>query len=314
MLIDAHAHVFTRIQGQVRAGPTRSMRYGRVAIGAEQVQALPPVCDQTAHTVEMLLANLNWAGVDQAVLLQGPYYGECNAYVAKAVRKFSDRLVGAAYFDPWGGDDSDSLERLFFTGAFRALKLEFSEPTGLSGLHPGARLDDEHVSWLWDELERRQVTLVIDMGGVGSHSYQTRALRNIAEQHPNLKIVVPHLAQPNPQVEADPHLKSQWYEQIKLGSLPNVWFDTASLPAYVAHQEDFPFPSAEKYLRMAVDCIGADKIMWGTDVPGLLVFATYKQLAHLVVMHTQFLPQTDQEKVLSGNARLVYGIGGAAGV
>jgi len=162
------------------------------------------------------------------------------------------------------------------------------------------------VAWLWDELAQRRWVLVLDLGAVGSRSYQTGAVRAIAEAHPDLKIVIAHLAQPTPAAEADPRLWCLWLEQIELGQLPNVWFDMASLPAYLSN-EGYPFPSAERYLRLAVDRIGPARVMWGSDLPGLLAHATYLQLVKLARLHTQFLSPHEQAMVLGGNASQVYG-------
>ncbi len=257
-----------------------------------------------------MLANLDWAGVDRAVLLQGPFYGECNGYVSEALQRFGYRLVGAAYFDPWMEDSRSTFDELFETGGsearFGALKLECSVPTGLCGIHPQARLDAVDLVWLWQELERRELVLVLDLGGVGSRSYQTAAVRVIAERHPQLKVVVAHLGQPSPAAEADPDLWRQWQEQIDLGRLPNVWFDCASLIAYV-QEERYPFPTVERYLRAAIGRIGAHKVMWGSDQPGTLVHATYRQYIELAKLHTRFLSQKEQASVLGENALELFG-------
>ena len=100
MIVDAHSHIFPRIHGLNAAGPTRAIGFGRAFIGDSEVQVTPPLGDGLAHSPEQVLANLDWAGVERAVLLQGPFYGECNPYVLDALEKYSDRLVGAAYFDP----------------------------------------------------------------------------------------------------------------------------------------------------------------------------------------------------------------------
>lgn len=305
MIVDAHAHIFPRVQGQIAAGPTRGIGYGRVAIGGEQIQIVPPLCESTIHTPEMLLAHMSWAGVDKAALLQGPFYGECNEYVADAVKAHSDHLIGMAYFDPWDARSLDNFELVCSINAFIGVKLECSEATGLCGIHHGAKLDDAHIAWLWNELERRGMVLVIDLGAVGSVSYQTEAMRAIATRHPDLKIVITHLGQPNPGVEADEARWRLWQDQIGLGLLPNVYFDTASLPAYVA-KEGYPFPGAARYLRVAIDRIGPSKVMWGTDVPALLAYATYPQLLEAARRHLEFLPDSERAMVLGGNAGLVY--------
>ena len=110
MIIDAHAHIFPGVRGATGRGPTRGPGYGRIAVGDEETQLLPPYNEKTVFTPEMLIANMDWAGVDKAVLLQGPFYGECNSYVLEALNRYPDRLVGAAYFDPWETNNRQEFE------------------------------------------------------------------------------------------------------------------------------------------------------------------------------------------------------------
>lgn len=70
MLIDVHAHIFPEIQGLVAGGTTRGLGYGHVAVGDKEIQMMPPLNERTESTHEMLIANMDWAGVDKAVLLQ----------------------------------------------------------------------------------------------------------------------------------------------------------------------------------------------------------------------------------------------------
>lgn len=306
MIIDAHVHIFPRVEGLTVVGPTKGLGYGRVAVGDEQIQIIPPLCEHTLHTAEMLLAHMNWTGVNRAVLLQGPFYGECNEYAAGAVRAYPDRLIGIAYFDPWDEHSQQNLKCILSAGSFSGVKVEFSEATGLAGIHAGVKLDDANISWVWGELERKGMVLVIDLGAVGSTSYQTEAVHSIATAHPNLPIVIAHLAQPNPVVEADKAKWRSWEEQINLGLLHNVFFDTASLPAYVA-SEGYPFRSVSRYLRIAIDKIGPGKVMWGTDVPVLFAHATYPQLLQAARRHLEFLSLLEREMVLGRNAEQIYG-------
>jgi predicted TIM-barrel fold metal-dependent hydrolase len=305
MIIDAHAHIFTAIQGQNAAGPTRGVGYGRVAIGNQMIQLWPPFCAETAFTVEMLIAHMDWAGIDRAVLLQGPFYGECNQVVLDALARYPDRLTGMAYFDPWRPNSRNRWAATFHAGLFRGVKLECSEATGFCGLYPHAQLGAPELAWLWQELEQSELVLVLDLGAVGSRSYQTGAVRAIAERHPDLKIVIAHLGQPTPAAEADPVRWRLWREQIALGQLPNVWFDSAALPAYLPG-ETFPYPSAGRYLQLALEAVGPAKILWGADLPGLLGHATYRQLVQMGRLHTQALSPEGQAMVLGGNALGVY--------
>ena len=305
MIVDAHSHVFPRIHGQNGSGPTRGTGYGRALIGGKEVQVTLPMGEGLAYSPEQLLANLDWGGVERAVLLQGPMYGECNQYALEALRRYPDRLAGAAYFDPWLAESRQTFESTLASPGFCAVKLECSVPSGLCGIHPEAQLGDPELDWLWQELETRGLVLVLDLGGIGSRSYQTEAVRNIVTRHPQLRTVIAHLGQPRPEAELQPEMWKLWEEQVDLGLLHNVWFDCASLIAFV-QEEGYPFPSVERYLRLAIDRIGAHKIIWGTDQPGTLLHATYRQYVDLAKFHTAFLSPQEQGQILGGTALQVY--------
>ena len=62
MIIDAHAHIFPAVQGSTGTGPTRGLGYGRIAIGNEETQLLPPYNETTVFTPEMLLGKYGLGG------------------------------------------------------------------------------------------------------------------------------------------------------------------------------------------------------------------------------------------------------------
>ena len=144
---------------------------------------------------------------------------------------------------------------------------------------------------------------VLDLGAVASRSYQTDAVHIIA--HPNLRIVVAHLGQPNPMVETDPRLWKIWLKQIDLGKLNNVWLDNTALPAYLSN-EGYPYPSAARYIRIAIERIGPNESNVGNWHPRALSHLTYLQLVNLAKHHTKFLNQEEQAMVLGGNAIEFY--------
>ncbi|MEW6749755.1 MAG: amidohydrolase family protein [Candidatus Latescibacterota bacterium] len=303
--IDAHAHVFPAVRGHVQAGPTRGLGHGRMARGPETVQLTPDLGEETAFSPAWLLAGMTAAGVERAVLLQGPLYGECNDFAVQAVRAYPGRLAAQAYLDPWVAGWEERLEAILQEEAFRGVKIEFSVPAGLGGLHPGARLDEAHLEPLWGALERGGRVLTLDLGAVGTATYQTDAVRRLAAGHPGLSVVICHLGQPGPAVLAEAARRREWVAQVRLGQLASVYFDTATLPVFFRDQGD-PFPGCREVLRRAVDLVGPEKVLWGTDAPGALTLCPYERYAELARLHTDFLPPAQQEQILSANARRVY--------
>ena len=247
------------------------------------------------------------AGVEKAVLLQGPFYGEANEYVWQATQKWPDRFLGSAYVDPRSPAARATFRQATEEFGFHIFKFELSEPTGLVGLYPDLRIDEEPMAWIWEEAERLSLVVTLDLGAVGSLSYQTEAVRTLLERYPRLKIVIAHLAQPPIDRGQDEKLDRLWQEQVQLARHPRVWTDLSALPAYASTVEGYPYPTARQYIRRAVEMVGVEKVMWGTDAPGLLTHATYPQLLEFVAEHCDFLAPGDLEKILGANAWQVYG-------
>jgi predicted TIM-barrel fold metal-dependent hydrolase len=306
VIIDAHVHIVDKVEGLTGAGPTRSLGYGKISWGSRELQLLTPSANPTSFSPETLLAYMDWAGVDKAVLLQGGFYGDKNDYVASAVARWPDRLVGAGYFDPCAAGAEEAFRRCVDELGFWILKFELSVETGLVGLHPDLRLDGERMAWIWYEAERRDLVVAVDLGAVGSASYQTDALRSVLDRHPRLRVVIAHLAQPPIATVGDPELDALWEAQLRLARRPTVWLDLSSLAAYAATIEEYPYPTAQSCIRRAVELLGADRLLWGSDLPGLLSVATYPQLLAFVARRCDFLDAHDRARILGLNAEDVY--------
>ena len=306
MIIDAHAHIFPTVAGITRRGPTRSQTYGRILWGNDTHRLLPPTSADTSFPPEMLLQHMDSAGVAKAVLMQGSFYGTPNDYVAQAVRRWPDRFTGAAYIDPRALDAHQTFARCMDEYGFRLLKFEMSVDYGFTGRYPDLKLDSPEMAWIWAAAAERNLTVALDLGNVGTLAYQTTEVERIIARHPMLKIVICHLATPPVGSGDDQRLDALWQAQIRLGKAPRVWFDLSALPAFCARFEDYPYPTAQRYVKRAIEMIGTDKLMWGTDAPSVLFHANYQHLLRWVAEHCTFLTGPARAKVLGETALRVY--------
>jgi predicted TIM-barrel fold metal-dependent hydrolase len=293
------------MHGRTRTGPTRSLPYGRVKHGEQVVQLLPPFsAEKTALEPETMLRLMDWTGIDKAVLMQGPFYGDQNTFLHQAVRKWPDRFTAAALVDPFDAQARDTFRRLIENQGFRILAFDLSETTGLVGLHPDLRMGSEELAWYWEQAERMGLTLAVNLGRIGTLGYQTAELQDLVERYPGARTVIVHLAHPPLTAPGNEEANARWEQQVLLGRHANVWLDTSGLPALGV--EDYPFPTALQYIRRAVELVGAEKFMWGSDIPSQFCYATYPQLVHMVAMHVG-LADEQLALILGETARKVYG-------
>ena len=307
MLVDAHVHVFPKVNGYGPKGKTRSAQYGRIDFGdGNPVYVIPSINEATNHTTPMLLHNMVRHSVDKAVLILCPCYGDWSEYVLDSCRTYPERFVASAFFDPWRANAQQYYKDNLSGPTWKNIKIEFSESGGLCGVYPWAKLDAPEMRWIWDAMESGGKTVSFDLGCPGDRSYQTDQIRSIALRHPGLKIVICHLGQPSWRVERDPFLWTLWLEQIRLGQLDNVWFDLSALPYHVRTLEEYPFPSTKRYFELAFSIVGANKLLWGSDIPWLLGTADYGQLVTHAYYLVDGLSDVDQGKILAENAMNVY--------
>ena len=307
MIIDAHVHIFPKVHGYGPKGQTRSAGYGRIDSGDGQLPyVLPVFSEETSHTLQMLLHTMQRCSVDKAVILLCPCYGDWSDYVFDACRKYPEKLIGSAFFDPWRFDAKAYYKQILQGPTWKNIKIEFSEAGGLCGVYPDAKLDAPELRWVWAAMEDEGKTVSFDLGRPGDRSYQTDQIRSIAQRHPKLKIVICHMGQPSRKAEKDPELWSLWLEQIRLGQLNNIWFDLSALPYHVQDEEEYPFPSTQRYFDLALSITGPEKLLWGSDIPWLLGTATYAQLVKHGLHLVENLSVGEQELILSENAKHVY--------
>jgi len=306
MIIDAHIHIFDKIQGYLGRGEVRSLGYGKLKFGTgEELRFFPPLSAESNFLPEVALEYMNWIGVAKAVILQGSVYGFMNEYIKMVVDKWPNRFIGAGILDPFSSEMESLFKRLTNDLGFKIIKLELSEQAGLAGIHPLLELHKAPFDKLWKMAESNNVKVVLDLGPVGSKVYQVENLKKIIKNHPRLKIIFPHLGYPPFQAGENSEKYRIWKELISLAENSNVWFDLSALP-YNLPNEEYPYPSAQKFVEQAYKLIGAEKLIWGSDIPALLTKATYKQLLNFILKECKFLNKQDKKKIMGENACKVY--------
>lgn len=184
------------------------------------------------------------------------------------------------------------------------LKLELSCDWGWMGLYPDFRIDEPAAADLWGVVAERGLAVILDFGPPGNPGYQVDAFDAITSRFPNTRFLVEHLGYPTAESAEDATAQAQRRQLLELGHKPNVWFGLSAVPVLLA--EPYPCPRTAALLREAVELLGADKLLWGSDLPVTLGLHTYRQLADTVRCEASFLSEVDKEKILRRNALAVF--------
>ena len=302
MLIDAHAHIYEYLTGYGAKGEFRPLGGGKgIWATGEVEQFFPAQYGDMGFHMESMLQIMKENGVDHAVLLQGGNYGFHNDYAAEAAKKYPDKFTAVCTLDPYSICALEILENFVNRYGIRALKFEISSTWGLSGYHPGMRLDDPRFAPLFSRANELGMTIVIDMGFMGTDSFQIEPLHNLLRDYHRLRFVMTHCFFPN----------NDGRNEERLSHMRNLVcdrfvFDIANLPPMV-WPEPYPYPSQQAFLRRAKEILGAERMIWGTDVPGILNRFTYSQLLNYVA-ESDIFTQRELEYVFAKTAIDLYDI------
>ena len=77
---------------------------------------------------------------------------------------------------------------------------------------------------------------------------------------------------------------------------------------------DYPYPQAQTLLQDMCNLFGSDRIMWGSDMPNVERFCTYKQSLDYVGRYCQFLTPREKDLILGDTCAAFYGIRQSAAV
>lgn len=296
-VIDIHAHIYERVAGITRGQPMVSTGLGRVAIGNEEVQFLPPSFEQSRSTAEMLIAYMDWCGIEKAVLMPNPYYGYHNRYFADSVKRYPDRLRGVALVDIMKGQEAArELASIYDQGILFGFKVEVDSTFQCA---PGTRLSDSGLAPVWDCCNQYHQPVFI-------HMFRTEDIEDagfLASAYPNISFILCHMG-------ADACFKkgmpeSNYREVLDLvKNRSNVFIDTSTVPVYFG--EEYPWPSSSEIIQACYRHVGPEKMMWASDYPGMLNHGTMRQLINLVEKHCSHIPESHRQMIMADNARRLF--------
>lgn len=290
-IIDAHSHLWLKQDTEWNGMPIRTLEKGRSYFLTEEVQMLPPFMIDGVNSAEVFLSNMDYARVGGAVVVQEFIDGLQNDYLEDVARRYPDRFFVFGMCDYFSAGFVNEARELLRRG-FRGIAI------------PGHRLilNDRRVSLCSPEMmdmfhlmEDNGMILSICLAG---NNLQTGELKEVINECPKLKIAIGHFGLPT---------EPGWEGQLQLALNDNVMIESGGI-TWLYNSEFYPFNGAVRAIRKAIDAVGADKLMWGSDYPRTITAITYK-MSYDFVCKTMELTDVEKRLFLGENARNFYGFG-----
>lgn len=298
-IIDSHIHLVQCIAGTTSGGEMRPAGGGRgQTVDGTVYQLIPPFLGENQVTPEAALKVMDEFQVERTVLLQGNFMGFQNLYSWEAQQRYPARFLAAAAYDPFSMKRDAIVKRLFEELGFRVVKHELSTGSGLMANHGVLPLDGELLEREFSYADDHDLVCVVDIGKLGSKSAQVEALRRVIRRHGSMKFVVCHVLAPK-QEQHD-----IWRQGMEALALPNVWFDLAALSSNL-RPDTPPYPVTRQFIGEAVEMVGSDRLLFGSDLPSTLCSHRYGDLIRCVSEHPG-LSMEQRQQILYDNALGVF--------
>jgi predicted TIM-barrel fold metal-dependent hydrolase len=186
---------------------------------------------------------------------------------------------------------------------------------GLAGLRLfGGRRPDGSMPWLdspaalrsWEVAQEAGIVMDLEVLAQGGGGPSIPAILALARAHPDVRVVLDHLLEPEMDEGAHFGLDER-YEQ--LAQCPNISFKFTSINLDICREAGIP---AEKVLRRAVDLYGADRVMWGSDIG--TSSGTYREMVARFLEAAVLLTPAELRAVGHDTGRRVFVKGGTKGL
>ena len=288
-------------------------RFGRFAFtvdGEERYIQYMPVGMQTLEAPpQLMLAQMAYVSVDHAVLQAGGIYGAMTDYNAYAQQRFPDKFTGLMHVDESTAGSPEMLAEVD-RGARLGLKGVYYGYESFARHDYAWPMDDRRLDPFWERLESHGLVLCLEVNGAPSND-KAGYLRNMAAvtrvltKFPRIKC---HLAMGIPAQFLSAGERWDIPDDLLALYTRDHFYIEIMFPITWGGRWDYPYPEARPLIRDARNRFGADKLIWGSDMPNVERFCTYAQSLTYLTRYCDFLTGAEQDKILGGNTARLYGI------
>jgi len=276
-IIDSHLHVWDETAAGKDPGPMRPGLYS----------------PQSPATVEMFMNYMDEAGVEKAVFVQPWFHHWDNSYIAGCLKRFPAKFRGVCVIDPRGPEAPAALRHWRgeeFTGIRLRPLREGEHPA------PGPWLGTEETLPLWQAIAETN-TIVCVMHAQA----ELKALVPILRRYPRVRIVIDHLNNPVPsEGVAQPNFAGV----LELATYPNVFVKLSGFHHWA--EKPYPYRDVMPFITAAIKAFGADRCMWGSDFPHVLVGCGYVRSRNFLPREAPFLSRAELDAIMGWTAKRLW--------
>lgn len=274
----------------------------------------PPNLTNMEFSPHSLVGEMDYAGVDMALIHTDPMLVRDSNYLKESINLYPNRLRAMAPVDEWRilADTKtiiSSVHTSIYHHGLHAIKFHTPKHEWMEGAY----------KQFWEEITSYKVPIFFTLGTSTSNqninsdiSQQKRGyienlirLRKWSDQYPENICSVTHgfpwrlFLYNNEIIVPDPI----W----EIFDNTNIYLEVC-FPVRIGDKFEYPYKEVWSTLKQMTDRIGADRLMWGTDMPFQNRFCTYAQSRQWIENHCTFLNDEQISAIMGDTTARILGL------
>ena len=229
---------------------------------------------------EPLLALMEANGVSHTVIVHVIYYRWDCRYAADVVKQYPDKFQGVCRVNPEATNAADDLSKWVEEYGFRGVRLSPSARDTGDWIH-----NEELMDPIWKRTDELKVPMLIL-----TSTSRLPAVAKWIDRYPDIKISIDHMA--SCPIDQPDELQ----KLLDLAKFPHVYVKISH--TWSLSKEPYPHRDTWDQVKKLYDVYGPQRLMWGTDWPGVEESSSYAKALQLVRDEMDFLSEDDKRWIL----------------
>ena len=269
---------------------------GRMAWNLEgekyHVQYLSPVTRRLESPADTIVAQMDYVGIEKMVLQNDHIYGNSAKIFAAAIKAFPGRFIGLAQVEEgfaWKDREIERLEHQIAVEGMSGLYFTLNGfmRSGWKETYASSSYDD-----FWRTVENFDLPVFWVHPGEtpwGGFLEEMDRFANWLERFPRIRSVMVH-GWPTSLFDNGTG-KIAWPVVVQRIQDEFPVFTEILHPISWGRKFEYPYPLALSHVRQFYDRFGPDRMIWGSDMPNVERYCTYRQSLDYVRRHSDFFSE-----------------------